>query len=160
MKNLTRRTFIKKASIACGGCCALMSSSSLLGLNLSYGQGEKPDPKKLNYCGYTCPPACEFKQASIANDDELKKKAFDAWKLKERYGIEFDAEKTFCFGCKNENSPEGIVLTNCSVRACAIEKNFDCCIECNDLTSCNQDLWKRFPKFYEQVKALQVSYLD
>ncbi|MCF8368212.1 MAG: DUF3795 domain-containing protein [Bacteroidales bacterium] len=159
MKTFTRRTFIKKASTTCAGCCALMASPSLLAFNGGVLKGEKPDPEKLNYCGYTCPDECEFKKASVANDNKLKKEAFAAWKLEERYGIKFEAEKTYCYGCKNDDKPEGVVLTNCTVRKCVIEKNYNCCIECDQLTSCNKELWTMFPKFYEQVKELQRTYL-
>jgi hypothetical protein len=121
---------------------------------------ETPNPKKLNYCGYKCPDKCEFREASIKNDAQLKKEAYNAWKIDERYGIKFEADKIFCFGCKNRDKPEGVVLTNCTARSCAIEKNFDSCIECNELSKCDKDLWIRFPSFHEKVVELQKIYIQ
>ncbi len=62
---------------------------------------EKIDPKKLNYCGYTCPEDCKFFIATLENNDTKKKEAFDTWELKERYDAEFDAETAICWRCKN-----------------------------------------------------------
>ena len=56
---------------------------------------EDIDPKKLMYCGYTCPEECKFLIASVKNDKELRKEAYDLWKIKERFDIEFDPEKIF-----------------------------------------------------------------
>jgi hypothetical protein len=44
------------------------------------------------------------------------------------------------------------------VRSCAREKKLECCIECNELGACDKDLWRRFPKFKEQVVAMQERY--
>ena len=52
-----------------------------------------------------------------------------------------------CDGCKALDKPEGVVVSKCDVRACAREKKLDCCIECDELTTCDKDLWKRFPTF-------------
>ncbi len=56
--------------------------------------------------------------------------------------------------------PQGMVVSNCTVRACAIEKNYDSCIQCDELTICNKDLWKRFPEFYKRVKEMQSKYKE
>jgi hypothetical protein len=63
-----------------------------------------------------------------------------------------------CYGCKTKDKPEGIVLQRCDVRACAPKKGHDCCIECDELKTCDKDLWRRFPKFKEQVIAMQQRY--
>jgi hypothetical protein len=158
--NLKRRDFIKKSATACMGCCALMASSQLSAVKYLFMDGEKPDPKKLNYCGYTCPEDCQFKTASVENDLEKKKEAWANWRIKERYGLDFDEKTAFCFGCKKEEKPAGVVMTNCTVRSCAIEKGFDCCIECEELKTCNKDLWSRFPKFHEKVVEMQTVFLE
>lgn len=119
-----------------------------------------PDPKKLNYCGYTCPKDCQFLEASVKNDTELKKKAYETWHIKERYNVDLDAKKTFCFGCKNNDKPAGVVMLNCTVRQCAIDKKFDSCIECKELKDCGKDLWIRFPDFKNAVIKMQTVYLE
>ena len=96
--------------------------------------------------------------ATLNNDAELKKEAWKNWKIEERFGLEFDQEQAICYGCKELDKPEGIVLSRCTVRQCAREKEFDCCIECNELTACDKDLWTRFPDFKKQVIQLQEKY--
>lgn len=153
--NLIRRQFLRNSSVA--GCALLLSGK----LNaFSFPEDEIPDPKKLNYCGYKCPKNCQFLEASVKNDAELKKKAYNTWKIKERYNVDFNAETTFCFGCKAKDKPVGVVMANCTVRSCAIEKKYDSCIECNKLKSCDKDLWKHFPDFHKAVIKIQVTYFE
>lgn len=159
MKTLPRRTFIRKTASACMGGCLFLNGLNLDAMGLSWQEDQKPDPESLNYCGYTCPGDCKFKKASIENDAKLKKEAFDAWQIKEQYGLEFDASSSFCFGCKTDQ-PEGVVTANCTVRKCAREKEFESCIQCNELSVCKKDLWSRFPDFYKQVIGLQQKYME
>jgi len=91
---------------------------------------------------------------------ELKKKAYETWHIKERYNVDFDAEKIFCFGCKNSNKPTGVVMQNCTVRSCAIGKKYDSCIECKVLNDCGKDLWTRFPDFKMEVIKMQTVYFE
>ena len=154
----TRREFIQKSSkigLACGAI-ALCPRISAFG---NIFEDEVPDPKKLNYCGYICPPDCPMYVATIENDTEKKKVAFDTWKIAETYGIEFDAEKVFCYTCKNKEKPAGVVTKNCPVRECADGRGYDCCIECNELADCGFDLWTKFPEFHKHVQEMQKKYL-
>ncbi len=138
------------------GGCLLLSGRNVHAWSL---QDEKPvDPEKLCYCSYSCPADCHFLVASEKNDPELKKAAFGEWGLEERYGLEFIPEKIFCFKCKPGDRPEGPVLTNCTVRSCAIEKGHQACIQCDQLVECDKDLWTRFPKFHEGVLKMQEKY--
>ena len=157
MKTIPRRTFLKSTSRVCLGGCMLMAFPHLRSMAGIMQEGEKPDPRKLNYCGYTCPEECKFRKATLANDAELKKEAFGIWKIEERYGVSFDADKAFCHGCKTDK-PAGVVTANCTVRSCAMEKGLDACIECDELTTCDKDLWTRFPEFYKQVIQMQERY--
>lgn len=156
MTNLSnRREFIKYSSFT--GCAILLSGKLPV---FSFTRDELPDLKKLNYCGYTCPANCKFLEASEKNDVELKKKAYQEWKIQEQYGIAFIAENIFCFGCKNTNRPEGVVSRNCTVRSCAINKKFDSCIQCKALKDCDKNLWKRFPDFHKSVMGVQQKYFN
>jgi len=159
MKNKSnRREFLKDSSKLCmaWGIFALCPQMSVFGKSL--GGEDIPDPKKLEYCGYSCPPDCPLYVATIENDDEKKKAAYELWNIKERYGLEFDPEKVFCYRCKSPDKPEGVVAANCPVRACVQEKGFDCCIECTELQACEKDLWTRFPEFHKGVLQMQVKY--
>ena len=158
--NLNRRNFFKKTTQVGMAYCGLMAASRLEAFGNLFIDEEIPDPKLLNYCGYTCPEGCEFKKASLENDPALKKEAFDAWNINERYGIEFETDKVFCFGCKDTGKPDGVVTANCTVRSCVMEKELECCIECDELVSCDKDLWSRFPELKEKVIEMQQSYLE
>ena len=159
---IKRRDFIIKSSQVGIIGCAFMIRSKLSAIESFYKSpdDEVPDPKKLNYCSYQCLADCQFLKGSVENNDELKKEAYELWKIKERFNIDFDPEKIFCFGCKTKDKPVGVVLINCTVRECAIEKKIDCCIECDELTDCEKDLWNRFPKFKEQVVLMQKKYFE
>jgi len=62
-KDLKRRDFISTCFKA-GVCCYALSYSSTLSANGSKRhQEEKPDPKKLEYCGFKCPDDCTLKKA-------------------------------------------------------------------------------------------------
>ena len=149
---IDRRTFISTGATMCGLCvCAQFPFAA-------YAGDEPIDPKKLNFCGYTCPKDCKFLKGTLDNNLELKREAWELWKIEERFGVEFDEEQAFCYSCKELDKPEGIVLKRCTVRDCAREKELDCCIECDELQACDKDLWRRFPKFKEQVVEHQAHY--
>jgi hypothetical protein len=155
--NSNRRKFIKSSATV--GCILLISGKLSAISNSQHLQEVIPDPKKLNYCGYTCPADCVFLEASVKNDVELKKKAYETWEMKERFGVaEFDPEKIFCFGCKTKDKPVGIRLQKCDVRNCCIGKKLDSCIECKELSGCEKDLWKKFPDFKNAVIKMQNEF--
>ncbi|MEJ2580308.1 MAG: DUF3795 domain-containing protein [Acidobacteriota bacterium] len=151
-RTIDRRTCISTGAKVCGLCvCARIP--------LVAWAGDEPiDPKRLNFCGYSCPEDCKFYEGTLDNNVELKREAWELWKIEERFGVEFDEEQAICYSCKALDKPEGIVLKRCSVRACAREKELDCCIECDELTDCDKDLWRRFPKFKQQVVEMQEKY--
>jgi len=161
-EEVNRRNFIKISTVAgITGCAFLLAAkiNPLKAFNTFPNGDEIPDPKKLNYCGYQCPSDCQFLKATSENNTELKMKAYETWKIKEKYGVEFDADKIFCWGCKTKDKPEGITVLKCTVRNCAKEKGHDCCIECKNLDKCDLELWKTFPDFYKKVLEMQKSYM-
>jgi hypothetical protein len=153
----SRRQFITNASKLAITCCALAACPRLSGARWLPDE-ETPDPEKLNYCGYQCPADCKMLKGTLENNNELKEEAFREWGLEERLGMAFDPEKVICYGCKAEDKPLGIVIENCTVRKCALDKGLECCIECDLLASCGQDLWQRFPDFHQYVIELQKKY--
>ncbi|MCK5338830.1 MAG: DUF3795 domain-containing protein [Bacteroidales bacterium] len=160
-EKLKRREFLARSCRAgLAGCAVLMCGNTLAMSNFLLQDDKIPDPKKLNYCGYICPEKCEFLMATLADDEALKKECHESWGIKERYGKDFDPETAFCYGCKTEGKPEGVVVTECTVRSCVIEKELDCCIECKELSTCDKDLWIRYPDFHKSVKGLQQKYLE
>lgn len=152
-KELKRRDFINTCFKAGVTCCALSYSTTLT------GQDVKPDPANLEYCGYKCPPDCPLKKGTLENNTELKKKAYEAFEFKKKYNIEFDPEKVFCYGCKiSRDKPLSMPVKACTVRKCVIEKGKESCIQCDGLTTCDKELWVKFPKFKETVIEMQKKY--
>lgn len=149
----SRREFLKDCAQFGFGCVCLLGVKGL-----AAEDERKPDLEKLNYCGYTCPEDCKMYRAGKTGDLALKKEAFKAWKIKERYGIEFDPKLVFCNRCKTPDKPLGIAVQKCTVRACAIEKKMISCVACKDLKGCDKDLWKRFPDFHKAVIKMQGEY--
>jgi len=157
---LNRRNFINTCLKAGVTCCAFGYGASLSGQDqdASKKQELKPDPKSLNYCGFKCSAQCSLYKATLENNTELKKKAYLDFKIREKFGIEFDPEKVFCYGCKIKDKPLSMVVKSCTVRKCAISKGFECCIQCDGLTACKEELWSSFPKFKESVIDMQKKY--
>ncbi len=159
-KKLKRRDFIKQATTSGFGYMALFACPAFSGNFEGHDKcvTRKPNPEELNYCGYKCPDDCPFLKGTLENNIELKKKAYKEWKIKERFNISFDENTIFCFGCKNEEKPAGIVLQRCTVRECVMGKELDCCIECDELSACNKELWQRYPDFKKKVIKMQKMY--
>jgi hypothetical protein len=155
-KKQTRRKFLVHGSQAGISCCLLLYGGKLLARPLA---GEDlPDLKALTYCGYQCSMECILLMGTLNSDEDLKRQAYKEWGMKERYQAEFDPGLIFCYGCKNEAQPKSLVLKNCTVRACAIEKKHECCIQCKELADCDEELWMRFPQFREKVLEMQQEY--
>jgi len=153
---ISRRSFLASGAKAGMTCGLLAASPGLLSLNL--GEDEVPDPVSLNYCGYKCPADCKFLEATLKNDPALKKEAYETWQIKDRYGTEYDPETAVCYGCKVYDKGQGVVVSNCSVRDCAMDREFECCIECKELPECDKDLWTRYPEFHKAVIDMQVQF--
>lgn len=161
-EKMNRRNFLRASSLAGFVCCGMLFSNQSQALTSvkKIFDDELIDPAKLNYCGYKCPPDCKFKEASVKNDTVLLKEAYNLWDIKNRYGVEFNPEKVYCFGCKKPEKEGGVVVDNCTVRTCAIEKGYESCIQCDKLKTCDKDLWNRFPKFHEQVVNMQAKFIE
>jgi hypothetical protein len=154
--NLNRRDFIIKGACAGLSCGLLLRGSGLY--SMTPPDDQIPDPEKLTYCGYQCTDECQFLKATRENNAELKKEVYKLWQIQERFGIEFNPDEIFCWGCKATDKPEGPVIKNCTVRSCVKSKGLECCIQCAELTSCNKDLWERFPDFKKSVIEMQQRF--
>jgi len=154
----SRRSFIKKGTTFCVACGALTACPGLKAMNTFLKDDEIPNPKILEYCGYTCPPDCPLFKATQENDPVAKKECYEKWEIKERYGLDYDEETMFCYSCKAEDKPLGVTVQNCPIRNCTIEKGFDCCIECDELKDCKKGAFERFPEFHEGVVKMQEKY--
>jgi hypothetical protein len=117
-----------------------------------------PDIKKRAYCGIKCNMECILLKGTVYNDEDLKRKAYDEWKMNERYEVDFNPEEMVCYGCKNDDQPPGYPVQRCTARKCAIGKGYEGCIQCRSLADCEDELWMSFPQFRERVLELQDKY--
>ena len=157
-KLIKRRHFIHKGTQACFACAVLLTCPKLFSQDRQ--DDELTDLSELCYCGYKCPDDCKMLKGSLENNADLLKEAYVEWDIKNRYGVDFDPEVVFCYTCKNPEKPGGVILSGCTVRKCAIERELECCIECNELSTCEKDLWKRYPEFHKIVIQKQKDYQE
>ena len=149
----TRREFLIKSSRIGFACGAL---SFCFCNRLTAGEAVKPipDPKKLNYCGWSCQPDCAMKLAGESDDVEKKRAAYEMWHVKENHGLDFDPDQIVCHGCKTDSKELGVVVEHCEIRKCAMKKKLDGCIRCDELASC-----EKFPTdFRKVVLEMQQQY--
>jgi hypothetical protein len=159
MENSNRREFLKQCvHLTSAGC--VLCAFPLLAEEEKKKEDALLDLSQYTYCGYQCKPDCPLLKATLENDIEAKKKVYEEWKMKERYGFDFDPEKVVCWGCKVEEKKIGYIVKQCPVRSCAVEKKLESCIQCPDLKTCDQELWKNFPKFKENVIKMQEQYFS
>jgi hypothetical protein len=159
----SRRRFLERCAQIGGSCCALFIWNKHLSAKNGTEDEKKTktdaiDLKKVSYCGILCEDQCELFKATKGNNAALKKKMYDQWNWKEKFKIEFDPEKVFCWGCKPKDKPLKIGMNICEVRVCAIENGIESCIQCKDLVACDKAFWKNWVQFYDQVKKMQGQY--
>ncbi len=159
-----RREFIKNCLRLGAGCAFLPGHQIVLADEKpdsveSEAEKQAIDLRQFTYCGHYCSDECELFCATEGGDNELKRKVFKEWGWKEKYDVEFDPEIVFCYGCKTEDKPHNLVMKNCTVRDCALEKKLDACVQCKDLTTCKKELWSQFPEHKIYVEKLQKKYI-
>ncbi len=164
--DVNRREFLKHCSHAGVGCTLLLCPALSLA-DEDTAQTPSPEeikaalnPENLTYCGYRCGEHCDLYRATQTNDSVLKRKAFDEQNWEKLYGTEFDPEKVFCYGCKNEEQPASVAMKFCTVRDCSIDRKLASCIQCQQLDKCEKDLWTRFPEHKEYVLKMQAMYVE
>ncbi|MBN2011684.1 DUF3795 domain-containing protein [candidate division KSB1 bacterium] len=154
-----RREFLKNCSALGFGCAACMCLPEMAAEEETDQKKQAPDPKKFEYCGYKCPDDCEMRKATSGTDEE-KKVVFEKWGWAKKFGVEFDPKLVFCYTCKNEDKPKNLPIQKCEVRACAIDRKLDSCIQCKQLEPCEKPLWTRYPEFKKQVLTMQKEYVE
>jgi hypothetical protein len=159
-QNQSRRAFLGQCAKIGGFCSMLCFLNKDILAQDSTGVKEKKadkklDLKKYSYCGTQCDNQCELFKATKENNNELKKKVYENWNWKQKFGFEFDPEKVFCYGCKPGKLALKPGIKECLVRICAIENKLESCIECKQLASCKKDFWQKYPDFYKHVIELQ-----
>ena len=163
---LDRRNFLGQCAKCGGACWALLALGRISGAQeratAKPGQTPKPvDPKALCYCGIPqayCETQCELFKASRENDVKLKKAVYEQWEMKKKFGVDWDPDKIFCYGCKPGDKPLKVGMAECEVRTCPMAHGLESCVQCLDLASCDKAFWKEWPIAFGMAKKLQARY--
>ncbi len=161
-----RRRFLGHCVKFCGAGCALAILDRIASAQESApakpGQEQKPlDLKVLCYCGIPreyCERQCELFKATRDNDAALKKAVYDQWEMKKKFGIDFEADKIFCYGCKPDDRPLKVGMAECPVRVCPSANGLESCVQCSNLAACDKAFWKEWPNAFDLAKKLQARY--
>jgi hypothetical protein len=157
----SRRSFLGQCAKCGGACCALLALNRISGAQETAPAQKPIDVAALAYCGIPqayCEKICELFKATRENDATLKKAVYDKWQMGKRFGIQFEADKIFCYGCKPGDKPLKVGMAECEVRTCPISHGLESCVQCGGLASCGKGFWKEWPVAYAQIKQLQARY--
>jgi hypothetical protein len=160
----SRRHFLKTCAQSGAACCALLAWNRSLAAQESpekkQEQAQKPiNFSKLSYCGIPCQQVCELYTATVENDEQAKKRIYEQWNWKKKFGIDYDPAKVFCHTCKPGDKPMKVGIAECTVRNCAIANGVESCVQCKALPACDKELWKSWPQAHEFAIKMQARYL-
>lgn len=88
----------------------------------------------ISCCGINC-AQCDALKATLANDDELRKKVAAEWSVMYQ-SPSITAESINCTGCRAEGVKFAHCLTTCDIRRCVHSKGFQTCADCEEIDSC------------------------
>jgi hypothetical protein len=109
--------------------------------------------KIIACCGLDC-AACDARIATIADDDELRAKTAEKWKVQFNAN-DLSIEMINCTGCMEPGVKLGH-CEQCKIRNCLISKGFRTCADCQKLESCHllSQIHKYDPSAMENLKSL------
>ena len=158
--NQDRRAFLKQSVKGITFCCTLShcpqllkadSEEKIMDQNEAYMKKVSED---ITYCAYRCNKNCPWLVASLNNDQKKLQELANKWS-ENHDNKKMPESGMFCFGCRPIDKPMGHIVSICTVRQCAIEKKLSNCVECNDLATCDKDLWNKYPSHRQYVLKLQ-----
>jgi hypothetical protein len=79
-------------------------------------------------CGYRCDLCPAHKNNIHSSADQQR--VSDGWF--KHYGFRIPFEQILCDGCRDTRPDAKRIDTNCEVRSCTIERNFDTCADCRE----------------------------
>ncbi len=89
----------------------------------------------IAYCGLDC-EACEARQATAEDNDELRRKVAKLWS--ELNGVPITPEMINCTGCRIDGVKTPYCESLCPIRQCAMGKGFDTCGDCPAMDGCEK----------------------
>lgn len=85
--------------------------------------------KMIAFCVIDC-AQCGAYIASMTNDDELRKKTAEEWKV--AHNFDFTPEMINCHGCHATDGVQVGYCSMCEIRKCALAKSVQNCGKCTD----------------------------
>lgn len=139
-----RREMLKTCT--CAGLGLVLSTGSFscspCGSNREQVVLNSGDFSMVAYCCLEC-EKCDVYIATQNNDNKLRVKVANEWKMK--------AEELYCDGCKSDRTS----FNDCEARKCASSRNLLTCAHCEDFSSCDKEIWTKWPKLKEKVQAMR-----
>ncbi|MBR3364377.1 MAG: DUF3795 domain-containing protein [Solobacterium sp.] len=89
----------------------------------------------IAYCGLDC-ETCEARQATISNDDALRKKVAKLWS--ELNQAEITPAMINCTGCRIEGVKTPFCGSICPIRQCAMGRKIETCGSCAEMKTCDK----------------------
>jgi hypothetical protein len=108
--------------------------------------------KVIACCGLDC-ATCDARIATLANDNELRAKTAEKWKVQFNAGI--TTEMINCTGCR-EAGVKFSHCTQCEIRNCVMSKGFKTCADCDKLETCSivGNIHQYVPEALQNLKSL------
>ncbi|MBO7398084.1 MAG: DUF3795 domain-containing protein [Clostridia bacterium] len=91
--------------------------------------------KLIAYCGLDC-GKCEAREATLTNNDGLRKKVAKEWS--ELNGVTITPEMINCTGCRVAGAKTPFCDKLCPIRQCAMAKNVETCGDCTEMDGCEK----------------------
>ncbi len=107
----------------------------------------------IGVCGLNC-ETCEARNATINNDDELRKKVAKEWSELNKVLITQDMIN--CVGCRLDGVKTPFCDKLCLIKQCALKKEYATCADCKDLDNCEivGAIIKNNKEAYKNLKCL------
>lgn len=108
--------------------------------------------KFIACCGLNC-AGCDARKATLANDNELRKKTAELWKS--QFSADITPEMINCTGCREPGDKFGYCF-ECEIRNCVKSKSFETCANCEKLEDCEitRNLHQYAPEALLNLKSL------
>ena len=109
--------------------------------------------KIIATCGLNC-AACDARIATIADDNELRAKTAEKWKIQHN-ATSITPEMINCTGCREAGVKFGH-CEECEIRNCVKSKGFQTCADCDQTESCMilGNILKYVPEALQNLKSL------
>lgn len=89
----------------------------------------------IAYCGLDC-ETCQARQATLADDDDLRQKVAEEWS--ELNHAEITAAMINCTGCRISGVKTPYCESYCPIRQCAMAKAVETCADCEEKKTCEK----------------------